>query len=647
MIIKKITVQTLFLFCLAAMSGQAQEQISDYAVKQERIIRFHADIKIETDGRIEVAEHIKVYAAGREIKRGIVRELPLKRRDKNNKRVQMNYGILSVKCDGADSKYHTATASDKFKIYIGEENVRLKAGEHDYVIVYECYGQIGFFDDYDDLYWNITGVEWIFPIEQASAAITLPAGAKVIQTAFYTGKYGEAGKDCTVEDRGKIQAFKTTRALEPREGLTVGVGFTRGIIARPPPPTEDELYWQENGKKVYALWCFLICAVYFLITRIAAGKRPPRQTVIPLFRPPRDLPPAAVVYLKDPNLNEFQEKAFPSTLIEMAVKGALSIHCKKKTYGKNEYALVNRKNMEKLRPEEKDIHAALFDGKDELPVNDVYSSRFSKARSGLHSSVYRRWNTKDYLKLHHLAAGMGGLLLNAVFCLYFWLTGMDPAVALGFTAASPFIIYEIKTMFVNTPKGEVMRGATWFLGVSITILAIGFMMVFSDYDGDDIHWLSALFFSGMSLLYIIYAKRMRMHTPDGAKLAAELEGFKMYMKTAEERRLNMLNPPERTPELFEKLLPYAMALGVSNEWCQKFGDVLMRFSYRPDWYDDANFLSSGFTVAAFTGVFSSLSSSFSTSVGSASSSGSDSWGSGSDGGGYSGGGGGGGGGRGW
>jgi uncharacterized membrane protein YgcG len=142
-----------------------------------------------------------------------------------------------------------------------------------------------------------------------------------------------------------------------------------------------------------------------------------------------------------------------------------------------------------------------------------------------------------------------------------------------------------------------------------------------------------------------------MYTPDGAKLTAELDGFKIYIKTAEEHRLNLLNPPERTPELFEKLLPYAMALGVSNEWCQKFGDVLMRFNYRPDWYDDPNFVSSGFTVASFAGTFASLSSSFSTSVGSASSSssssGSSSWSSGSSGGGYSGGGGGGGGGRGW
>jgi len=48
-----------------------------FAQQQERIIRFHSDIKIETDGRIEVAEHIRVYAGGNEIRRGIIRELLL------------------------------------------------------------------------------------------------------------------------------------------------------------------------------------------------------------------------------------------------------------------------------------------------------------------------------------------------------------------------------------------------------------------------------------------------------------------------------------------------------------------------------------------------------------------------------------------
>ena len=168
----------------------------------------------------------------------------------------------------------------------------------------------------------------------------------------------------------------------------------------------------------------------------------------------------------------------------------------------------------------------------------------------------------------------------------------------------------------------------------------------SDNEDHDTHWLSFFFFATLSVIYTIYAVSMRMRTAEGVKLAAELEGFRMYMKTAEEHRLNMLNPPERTPELFERLLPYAIAMGVSNDWCKKFGSVLELANYQPQWYSGDVAFSGAVMVATFTALGSSLSSTIS-SASIESSSGSSSWDSGSDDGGSSGGGGGGGGGGGW
>ena len=146
---RRLKVFILLLFCLTAANSQ----------QHERIIRFHADITIDTDGRIEIAEHIKVYAAGIEIKRGIVREIPLYRRDNKGKRVRMDYKVLSVKCNGTNTQYRTENENRNLVIYIGDANVLLTKGEHDYTVVYESYGHIGFFDDYDELYWNVTGAK--------------------------------------------------------------------------------------------------------------------------------------------------------------------------------------------------------------------------------------------------------------------------------------------------------------------------------------------------------------------------------------------------------------------------------------------------------------------------------------------------------
>ena len=649
----------------------------------ERIIRFHSDIKIETDGRIEVAEHIKVYAGGNEIKRGIVRELPLYRENDKRKKVKMDYSILLVQCNGGDTKYRTERSSDKLEVYIGDANVQLSAGEYDYTIVYESYGHIGFFDDFDELYWNVTGTEWIFPIEQASAAITLPGVAKAIQTDFYTGVKGAKGKDCRVEDRGNIQVFKSTRRLARGEGLTAAVGFTRDIITRPPPPSKAVVFWNKHTYGICGLAGAVICLLYFLISMLMAGKPHIKPVAIPLFTPPRNLSPASIRYLTK---KKYDNKSFTATLVEMAVKSAMSILCdEKKTY-----SLVNKINTERLRPEEQQMHTTIFAGTEtkstallqqlmksaennpalreslnfeelqkglsetEVKVSQTNHIKFSKAGADLKEAMEKQWNLNDYFRENNLRIATGGVILNLIFVLYMILTGGTAEVCRALVLASPLIVWEVIYLF--TPTRKIMKSGFFnscmsCLGFTTAFIVVGTMLGMALMESDNlaIHLPSAGFFAAMSLAYVYYAKRLKMFTADGATLSAEIDGFKMYMKTAEEHRLNMLTPPERTPELFEKFLPYSIALDVSNEWCKKFDDVLKRFHYQPEWYGGAEDIS----VTDFATTFSALSTSFGRSISNAQrdpssdSSGSSDWSSGSDGGGYSGGGGGGGGGRGW
>ncbi|HNM49472.1 MAG TPA: DUF2207 domain-containing protein, partial [Candidatus Obscuribacter sp.] len=78
----------------------------------------------------------------------------------------------------------------------------------------------------------------------------------------------------------------------------------------------------------------------------------------------------------------------------------------------------------------------------------------------------------------------------------------------------------------------------------------------------------------LGVMNVLFFFLLRAPTLQGRKLLDEIEGFKLYMKTAEEDRLNMLNPPEKTPALFERYLPYALALDCENEWNAKFAAVL-------------------------------------------------------------------------
>src|SRR5262249_32823999 len=94
-------------------------------------------------------------------------------------------------------------------------------------------------------------------------------------------------------------------------------------------------------------------------------------------------------------------------------------------------------------------------------------------------------------------------------------------------------------------------------------------------------------------LALLFHWLLRAPTATGRKLLDEIEGFRMYMTTAEEERLKVLHPPEKTPALFDRYLPYALALDCENEWNAKFAAVLAAaaaagVATTPSWYSGSN-----------------------------------------------------------
>jgi uncharacterized membrane protein YgcG len=149
----------------------------------------------------------------------------------------------------------------------------------------------------------------------------------------------------------------------------------------------------------------------------------------------------------------------------------------------------------------------------------------------------------------------------------------------------------------------------------------------------------------MIVTMVVFASVMKRPTIRGRELLDKLLGFKDYLEVAEKDELNLRNPPEITPELFEEYLPFALALDVDQLWAEKFAAVLAAVqptgggTYQPRWYNGSF---NTMDLSRATGELSnSLNSAVTTSVTPPGSS------SGGGGGGFSGGGGGGGGGGGW
>lgn len=146
------------------------------------------------------------------------------------------------------------------------------------------------------------------------------------------------------------------------------------------------------------------------------------------------------------------------------------------------------------------------------------------------------------------------------------------------------------------------------------------------------------------LLNLVFYYLFKRPTVLGQKLRDQIEGFKLFLSRSERQRLNKLNPPKKSLDLFERYLPYAIALDVENAWGEQFNEILQeastpRDNYQPHWYT-GNMPWNNTTPITFPAYLdSSLSSALATSTISTSSS--SSGGGGSSGGGSGGGGGGG------
>ena len=152
-------------------------------------------------------------------------------------------------------------------------------------------------------------------------------------------------------------------------------------------------------------------------------------------------------------------------------------------------------------------------------------------------------------------------------------------------------------------------------------------------------------FSSIAAIHVLFAYLLHAPSVKGRLLMDKLERFKLYLSVAEQDDLRVKYPPDKTPELFEQFLPYAIALGVEEAWAEQFTAVFLKLkaetgvAYHPAWYHG------NFSILHMNEFASNVTGSMSTAIIAASTPPGSS--SGSGGGGFSGGGGGGGGGGGW
>ncbi len=635
-----IVVIAFFVITLAGLPSQCPAE--------ERILRFDSHVTVHEDTSLTVEETIRVRAEQQEIRQGIYRDFPTTYMGKLGGKHIVGFQVLKVLRDGRTEGWHTEAQGNGVRVYMGRKGVFLDPGEYTYVLVYKTDRQLGFFGDHDELYWNVTGNGWAFPIDLATARVTLPrdASSQVRFTNLYTGPQGSKEKNAVVsrDFNGDI-LFSTTATLNPYEGLTIVAGWPKGIVQEPSSGDRLTHLVRDNRGIIVGAAGILLVMVYFVITWIRVGRDPKPGTIVPLFSPPDVLSPAAVRFISKMG---FDDKTFAAALIDMAVKGALTIRDED-----DSYAVTRTKAGDgRLTAEEKKIYDRLFASSDTLLLektnHKIVRAAIDAGNDALdlaYGKVYFNKNTRYFVPgviLSILAAAamiIGSGAGEGIF-IGIWLTIWS--VGVGVLVTQMVSLWK-RVIFGRGMRIAALGGALFFTLFSIPFVG-GELAGIYILGATTSPWLVAMLFAFFAA-NITFFWLLRALTRLGRALLDKIEGFRMFLAVTEKDRLNLLNPPDRTPELFERYLPYALALDVEQEWAEQFTDVLAKAgeagtTYSPRWYSGSSWSSSnlGGFAGAMGGAFSAAISSSSTAPGSS---------SGGGGGGSSGGGGGGGGGGGW
>lgn len=474
--------------------------------------------EIRSDGVVALTETITADFSAERGKHGIFRMIPFRYEDDRGKNFTMPLQVSRV-TDGAGRTrpYKITTEGDNKKIRIGDPN-RTVGSTEVYQISYTVDRSLQRFDSHDEFYWNVTGHDWPVAIETSSLEVSLPRDSDLLQTKCFTGRRGSISENCTAESLSdRTVKFQTNGTLSRGEGWTVVFGFDHGVATVAGRDYEPILSLLD------VLGIGLTFPPLGLLWWIW-DKRKKRKDIlrvdhpiIPMYDPPEGLLPAGVGTLRD---NKLDARDISAAVVSLAVRGYLTItEIKSGLLGLSRDFLLTRtqKSTEDVESFDTGLVAALFALGTEVRFSDLKNSFYTSIPI-LESAVEQKLKN-------------GGLFRTKKITLIYEVLG----------------VWGIFVLAIFLAKNLEMSG--WFFVLNIVMLLFG---------------------------NILIATFPAKKTVRGAQVAHEIKCYREFLMTAEEDRMEWAEKQN----IFEKNLPYAIALGVANIWAKRFADLVKI----PDWY---------------------------------------------------------------
>jgi len=529
--------------CLSALAG-ALLLSAPLAARELRIERFDAEVFVAPDGRIDVTETIHADFIGSW--HGLYRTIPVEYAGPHGTNYSLFLRVTRVTDeDGTPLKYESSRERQyrKLKIYVpGAEDARKTI-----VIQYQVLDGLRFWETYDELYWNVTGDEWDVPIRDADARVVLPEGTTGIRTNVYTGAYGSSSQDADSEIVANAVDVRLRRPLGFHEGLTVAIAWDKGFVRQPSGFARVSLFLQSN----WPLFIPIVALALMFWIWYTRGRDPRLNPIAAQYAPPEGLTPGEAGTLVDESANM---RDITATIVDLAVRGYILIEETSKEHifplgSDKDYVFHLRKPRQEwtgLKDHEQELLDGMFPEGADVTSLDKLHNNFYTELPGIKSALLGSLVTHGYYGRRPDSVRGGWLGGGVIVGVILLLGGLRFAAQLGM-APLPFIVAGILT-------AAVICGFGWFMPV---------------------------------------------RTAQGTDALEHLLGFEDFLNHVEADRFNRT---VKTPEMFEKFLPYAMALGVEKNWSKAFQSI---YTQPPQWYRGS--FGPGFYPLLFVGNLNAMS----------------------------------------
>jgi uncharacterized membrane protein len=512
---------TIFLFLALASTFVAAYPAS---ARQLTIQNFDVQVVVQPDSTIDVTETLTINFQG--LWHGIFRTIPVEYRGS----LGLNYTLFLdmegvTDQDGGPLKYEVSKHGQykQLKIYVpGAEDATRTI-----VIRYKALDALRFFPDHDELYWNVTGNETNAPIENASARIELPTSTTGVHAEAFTGGYGSRGQDADVKITGNVVEMRMQRPLSYHEGLTAVVGWDKGFVRPPSALQKISLFLRSNWPFAFPIVAFVFMAWFWY----SNGRDPRRNPISVQYEPPDKLTPGEAGTLID---NEVAMRDITATIVDLAVRGYLKIEQQETSQA---LGLLHHKTFlfhrtkeasewTTLKPHEQEMLNALFDdGATEAVSLADLQNHFYVHLPAIRNRMFDGLMDSKFYKRRPDKMHQGYLVLGIAIAVGSFFVAGPASGALGMSSVTVIV-------------AEILAGAI--------VAAFG-------------HFMSA-------------------RTTAGERELEKVLGFEDFLARVEKDQIERV---VKTPDMFEKYLPYAMALHVEKKWAGAFQDICRQ---PPQWY---------------------------------------------------------------